>query len=89
MRSVKAIWRNYEALYLHFDKCSLDDSRSFKEKATFKGLKQKITSAGFVLNLGLLYDALTELSDLSLELQKRCIKLPEAHYLIRFTNSHF
>jgi len=68
LRSVKAVWRNYEALYLHFDKCSLDSSRTSKEKATFKGLKQKITSTDFVLNLGLLYDALTELSDLSLEL---------------------
>lgn len=83
LRSVKAVWRNYEALYLHFNKCSLDSSRTSKEKATFKGLKHKITSTDFVLNLGLLYDALTELSDLSLELQKRCTKLPDAHNLIR------
>lgn len=50
LRSVKAVWRNYEALYLHFDKCSLDSSRTSKEKATFKGLKQKITLTDFVLN---------------------------------------
>ncbi|XP_050065588.1 E3 SUMO-protein ligase KIAA1586-like [Aphis gossypii] len=68
LRSVNAVWRNYEALCLHFEECSKDNSRTSKEKAIFNGL---------------LFDALTELSDLSLELQKRCLKLPEAHNLIR------
>lgn len=82
-RSVKAVWRNYEALFKHFQESSLDNSRSSKEKSTFDGLKLKITTTSFVLNIGLLLDALSELSDLSLELQKRCITLPEAHNLIR------
>lgn len=66
LRSIRAVWRKYEAFYLHFDKYNLDSSRKSKEKATFKGLKHKITSSDFVINLGLLYGALTELSNFSL-----------------------
>lgn len=36
LRSIKAVWRIYEAFYLHFDECSLDTSRTSKEKAIFK-----------------------------------------------------
>lgn len=61
----------------------MDNSRTPKEMATFKDLKQKITSTYFVLNLGILYDALIELADLSLQFQKRCTKLPDALNLIR------
>jgi hypothetical protein len=44
-----------------------------------------LTSKDFVLNLGILYDALQELSDLSLQLQKRDLGLAAAHTLIERT----
>ena len=46
------------------------------------GLAERISSKEFVLNLGLLYDALTELSALSIILQKNDISIPEAHNAI-------
>ncbi|XP_031349437.1 E3 SUMO-protein ligase KIAA1586-like [Photinus pyralis] len=82
LRSVKAVWSNYNALYQHFDNASIDMSRQSKERCTYSGLKDRLTETGFVYNLGLLYDALSELSYLSLELQKRNKTLPEAHALI-------
>jgi hypothetical protein len=39
----------------------------------YEGLLKKITTVEFVLDLGLMCDALQELSELSLELQKRNI----------------
>jgi hypothetical protein len=41
----------------------------------YEGLLKKITTVVFVLDLGLICDALQELSELSLELQKRNINL--------------
>lgn len=44
-----------------------------------------LTSTGFLLNLGILHDALQELSDLSLQLQNRDISLTSAHTKIERT----
>lgn len=41
-----------------------------------------LTSKDFVFNLGILYDALNELSDLSLQLQKRNLCLAKAYIMI-------
>lgn len=69
-RTLKAIWNNYEALYKHFSFASTDTSRESRERAKYDGLKTILTSKKFVHNLGILYDELMKLSDLSLQLQK-------------------
>ncbi|KAK5647935.1 hypothetical protein RI129_002827 [Pyrocoelia pectoralis] len=81
-RTVKAVWKNYAALYKHFEHASNDNLRQSLERAKYSGLKERLTETAFVLNLGLLFDALSELSYLSLELQKRGETIPKAHKLI-------
>lgn len=81
-RTVKAVWRSYEALFAHFtsklDSTSLDS----RERAKFSGMIKKLQNPIFIQNLGLMFDALEELSDLSLALQKADITLPVANRLI-------
>uniref|UniRef100_A0A671U0D7 HAT C-terminal dimerisation domain-containing protein n=1 Tax=Sparus aurata TaxID=8175 RepID=A0A671U0D7_SPAAU len=69
-RTVKAVWESYKALQAHFSSAASD------------GLNDVFTSVSFVFNLGVMYDALTELSDLSRLLQKRDLTLPEADKLL-------
>lgn len=81
-RSVRAVWQNYRVLHDHFCKAANDTSRDTRDRAKYKGLDDVLTSVAFVSNLGLMYDALTELSDLSRQLQKREMTLPEADGLL-------
>ena len=81
-RSVKALWDGFSSIHSHLRQASVDPARDTREKATFSGLCQRMTAISFVRNLGLLYDALTELSYLSLELQRRDMTLPMAHRLL-------
>ena len=76
---MKAVWRSYEALYKHFCNKAKDTSLDGKERATFLGMAKKLENPIFIKNLGLMYDALKELSELSLALQKSDINLPTAH----------
>lgn len=87
LRTIKAVWNNYESLLQHFSNAIIDDQRSSKEKANYVGLKNTLKSIEFVHNLGILFDALTELSELSIELQKRDLSLIAAHKLIARTIS--
>ncbi|KAJ4929733.1 hypothetical protein JOQ06_018755, partial [Pogonophryne albipinna] len=66
----------------HFTNAANDTSRDSRDRAKYKGLDDVLTSATFVSNLGLMYDALTELSDLSRQLQKREMTLPTADRLL-------
>ena len=59
----------------HFEAASNDPTRSASDKCTYEGLKKKITSTEFIIDLGLMCDALHELSELSLDLQDRNIDL--------------
>ena len=63
----------------HFKAAKEDENRDKSEKALYEGLLKKITSADFVLDLGLMCDALQELSELSVELQACDITLHTAH----------
>uniref|UniRef100_A0A8C9X006 HAT C-terminal dimerisation domain-containing protein n=1 Tax=Sander lucioperca TaxID=283035 RepID=A0A8C9X006_SANLU len=67
LRTVEAMWRSYPALHGHF---------------TYNGLAKRLSSHAFVCNLGFMYDALQELSELSLELQKRECNIIMAHKAI-------
>lgn len=81
-RTVCAVWNNYAVLHQHFLKSSMDNGRDSREKSKYTGLNNMLTSNNFVLNMGILYDALHELSDLSLQLQKRDLGLATAHTLV-------
>jgi hypothetical protein len=77
------VWQDYEALVLHFEKAKSDQTGDKKDRCTYQGLLKKITSVEFVLDLGLMCDALQELSELSLDLQHRDIDLYKADKKIK------
>jgi ribosomal protein S1 len=74
-----ALWQNYKALVFHFEEAKNDKNRDKKERCTYEGLITKITSVGFILDLGLMCDGLQELSELSFDLQERNLDLNKAH----------
>uniref|UniRef100_A0A672PR30 HAT C-terminal dimerisation domain-containing protein n=1 Tax=Sinocyclocheilus grahami TaxID=75366 RepID=A0A672PR30_SINGR len=69
-RSVEAAWKHYPALYNHFSQAAEDSSRDTVTRASYSGLAKRLSSYSFVQNLGLMYDALQELSELYLEEEK-------------------
>ena len=81
-RAVKAVWKSYSALHNHFITMAGDASCSSMEKAQWSGLAKKFENSVFLQNLALMFDALQELSDLSLSLQQSSISLPKAHRLL-------
>ena len=82
-RSVLAVWEDYESLVQHFEIAKLDSTRDKKDQCMYEGLQRKITSTEFVLDLGLMCDALQELSELSLDLQERNIDIYRADQKIK------
>ena len=83
-RSVMAIWNNYAALYQFFHETTLDLKLNGGERAQYAGLKKKLCEVNFILNMGLMLDALIELEHLSKKLQDRLVSLPETHRLYHF-----
>jgi hypothetical protein len=81
-RTVKAVWESYLALYAHFRNKADDRSLDGKERSKFSGMASKLANPSFIKNLGLLYDALEELGDLSLALQKSNVNIFSANKLI-------
>jgi hypothetical protein len=67
----------------HFTNSKNNCSRDKKDKSIYEGLLKKITTVEFVLDSGLMCGALQELSELSLELQKRNINLYSANNKIK------
>jgi hypothetical protein len=81
LRTVMAVWKSFPALAGHFS------SERSRDASKFKGLHKTLTSRAFVHNLAIMIDALTEISHLSLNLQKRDTSLVKAHRLIKQTIS--
>lgn len=81
-RTVKAVWKSYPALHKHFTHAAEDASRDSTTRGSYNGLAKRLSSYAFVNNLGLMHDALQELSELSLELQKRDCTIIMAHKAI-------
>ncbi|XP_078542378.1 E3 SUMO-protein ligase KIAA1586-like [Lissotriton helveticus] len=81
-RSVKAVWNCFPALCKHFENASKDPSRPIRDRSKYEGLLKKLTSYSFIRDLGVMCDALQELKDLSLSLQKRDITIVNAHRLL-------
>lgn len=82
VRTVRAVWECFPALYMHFKNASSDHLRDSRERAMYAGLADRLSSKEFLSNLALMYDALQELSELSLEFQRAKLTLPIAHKAI-------
>lgn len=82
-RTVKAVWTSYAALNSHFSAAANDTGRDSRERAKYSGLLKTMSSKSFLLNLGLMCDALSELKNLSELLQERDITLPKADKLMK------
>ena len=59
-----------------------DPQADNKDESKFAGMKQKQENPNFIQNLGLMFDALEELADLSLALQNASVTLLVANRLI-------
>ena len=81
-RTVRAVRVSYPALYMHFCQAATDTSLDSKDRAQYKGFAAKLSSSAFFLNLGLMYDALQELSDLSESLHADSLNLNKANRFI-------
>ncbi|UYV63152.1 hypothetical protein LAZ67_2003299 [Cordylochernes scorpioides] len=77
-RTIKTVWESYESLHHHFKSSTYLDS-------TYQGLLRRLESPEFILDLGLMYDTLQEMSMLSLELQSRTTTLQKAEHIIKRT----
>ena len=83
--AIRALWRNYPALYKHFSEQASSADRSGAEKAKFNGLAKKMATYTFISEIGLLKDLLRELKTLSLFFQSRSANITEAYARIRLT----
>ena len=79
-RTVSAVWGNYQSLCLHFQKAS--DPNKCNGRSTFAGILRRMQSPEFLIGLGIMYDALFELSNWSLLLQDRGTSIVYADKLI-------
>jgi Domain of unknown function (DUF4371) len=78
-RTVNAVLTSYKGLHQHFSCAVSDTARDSRDKAKYRGLINIFTSCNFVLNTGIMADALQELSDLSTTLQLRTMSIVMAH----------
>ena len=76
---MRAVCVSYLALYSHFCQAATDTNLDSKDK----GLAAKLASSAFFLNLGLMYDALQELSDLSQSLQADSLNLNKTNLIAK------
>jgi hypothetical protein len=81
-RTVRAVWKSYAALHSHFVQNASDMSNDSEEQSKFSGMTEKLESPVFLQNPGLMSDALEELSDLSIALQKADITPATANKLV-------
>ena len=80
-----AVHRNYNALHDHFEAAAGDPCRDNAQRQLYRGLADSLASEAFILNLGLMIDALQELNNISLELQRDEITLARAYQIINRT----
>ena len=84
-RTVKAVWYSYESLCKHFETASQDLNRDSTDRAMFNGMGKRIQSPEFLIDLGLMFDTLYELSSLSELLQHRGTSIMYADQMIKRT----
>ncbi len=74
-----------EALLNCLENAAGDQTRNSKERQTYRGLARRMQSKEFLCDLGLMYDALSELANLSQQLQAHSITLLRADQLLKRT----
>jgi hypothetical protein len=79
------VWNGYSALATRFEEAAIDTQRTANERKTYTGLFQRTESIEFVKDVGLMHDVLEELTNLSVQLQKRFCTLTRADKLIKRT----
>ena len=84
-KTVKAVWKDFPALALHFKTASEDTSHNDLERQKYKGLLKHLANSGFVEDLAVMKDILRELQSLSLKLQKREMSLVDSSLAIQQT----
>jgi hypothetical protein len=84
-RTMSAVWDSLHSLCTHFEEASRDMHWTNKENAAFGGLLRMMPSPDFLVNLGMMHDALFKLSSLSVLLQHRSNSIVYADKLIRRT----
>ncbi|KAF3834417.1 hypothetical protein F7725_025621 [Dissostichus mawsoni] len=84
-KTVKAVWKDFPALALHFKTSSENASRNDLERQKYKGLLKHLTNSGFVEDLAVMKDILRELQSLSLKLQRREMTLVDSSVHIKQT----
>ena len=62
-RTVKAVWKDFPALALHFKTASEDTSRNDLDRQKYEGLLKHLSNSGFVENLAVMKDILRELQN--------------------------
>lgn len=77
--AVQAVWHCFPALCKHFEDASKDPSRPTRDRGKYEGLLDKLTSCSFIKDLGLMCDALEQLSDLSELLKRHDMTIVNAH----------
>lgn len=70
-RTIDAVWKSYPVPYQHFTFAAENDKRDSLSRQSYAGLAKRLSFHAFVSNLGVMCNALQELSELSIELQKR------------------
>lgn len=83
--TVKAVWKDFPALALHFKTASEDTSRNDLDRQKYRGLLKHLANSGFVEDLAVMKDILRELQGLSLKLQKREVSLVDSSLAIQQT----
>ena len=81
-RSLYAVWNNFPALYHHFANACTDQTKTSTQRATYSGLKTTLASKSFVYGLAIMLDALEEIADLSVALQRESVKFSEAYNIL-------
>ncbi|KAK3910136.1 E3 SUMO-protein ligase KIAA1586 [Frankliniella fusca] len=75
-QTIKSVWTAHRPSFVYFNTEADElESRDSVQRATMRGIAKRLQSTQFVLDLGLLYDVLEELSNLSLQLQRRDMTL--------------
>lgn len=67
------------------ENAAADESRPVKARQTYRGMASRLQSKEFLCDLGLMYDALSELSSLSQQLQSQSMTLLRAEHLLKRT----
>ncbi|KAG8180348.1 hypothetical protein JTE90_016379 [Oedothorax gibbosus] len=79
--TVQAVGKSYEAVHRHFTTPCQDSQL----RSTFSGLKKRLESPEFLLDLAIMYGTLEELAMMSKKLQSRTITLPWAEHQVKRT----